>query len=260
MSERMEGTSPEALEANAAFLAANEYPGRLIVQGLTEAGGFVQAYAIMGRSDGSRNRIFETFTDGDSTRVRTAPHQIKEGEDQSLTIYTAMREAVPGIHIVTNGDQTDDIATTISETLEEDERARADTAFFEALNNWSYEPDKPNWTPRINALLDPANRRHAIEYMKKDERSLKIIRTMTHQIVSSVGVALCLHTYEGNGDPLPPFSGQPYNVPLGATAQETADLLWEALNPDNRVALAVKAIGFDNRTGEIILKNKHHGD
>ncbi len=264
MPEQMEGTSPEAVEANLAQLAANPYPGRFIAQGVTAGGEFVQAYAIMGRSESSRNRILEWFSRdsaiGTSTGVRTAPFVSKEGEDHSLTIYTAMREATPGIHVVTNGEQTDDISCTMADGVDADESARTDSLFFGALNSWAYEPDKPNWTPRINALLDPKNRRHAIEYMKKDPDSFKIIRTMTHQLISRAGVALCLHTYDGDGDPLPPFSGAPYHIPLGETLGETADMLWETLNEENRVALAVKGLSPNNRSGEIILRNKHLGD
>lgn len=250
-----EGFSPEALEANFAQLAANEYPGRLIVNGITGSGDGVQVYTIMGRSTGSQNRVFEKFDDQGSVGVRTAPFEVKPGEDHSLTIYNAMRAAGHDAHVVTNGEQTDHIVEAIREA-----GGHPADPFLNALKDWGYEPDKPNWTPRINGLFTRIGL-SVIEYMKKDNDSHRIIRTVDERTLNVPGVGLCVHTYDGNapeGEPLPPFSGSPYFIPLGETVAETADMLWSALDADNKVSLAVKAL--DVNPENIILKNKHLGD
>jgi IMP cyclohydrolase len=280
----METTMAREAEANLEQLAANEYPGRLIIQGISAEGDFaLQGYAIMGRSTGSRNRIFETFGEGFNLGVRTAPFETKPGEDHSLTIYNAMRDADLGrAHVATNGAQTDDIVRAINSVertdrnaLEVEQNRNLLGAFDEELHHWAYEPDEPNYTPRINGLLvlndevRQSPRVGAIDfrlaYMKKAVEGLRIERQIkSHRVLLDVnpqeGRGDCLHTYQTNGDPLPPFEGNPYVVPLQGNAQETADTYWDVLNNDNKVSLAVKEIDLVTGAVNIVLKNKHLGD
>ena len=239
----MPRVSPEVLHANLNRLGENPYPGRGIIQGLGAAADrAMQVYWLMGRSPSSRARTLllepDTASPEERLQVSTQPFNLPEGTDTSLIIYNALR-SVDGSHIVTNGDQTDTIVDAI----------RSGDTFDEALYTRTYEPDAPNYTPRISGIIDLEQ--------EVPLATLSVIRKNALQhhafhgyILSpeSAGTGLTVHTYMGDGDPLPSFRGSPYPLQLGETVEETAELYWDTLNPDNRVALVAKSI--DLRSGE----------
>jgi IMP cyclohydrolase len=229
------------IEANLDRLRANEYPGRGIIIGLSPDGNnFIQVYWLMGRSAASRNRIL--VQEGEF--VRTAVPGEEELEDPSLLLYYPVKHW-DASHIVTNGDQTDTIYTALQKG----------TGFAEALATRTFEPDPPHYTPRISGLVELNNPECAYR--------LAILKTAggspdccTRQYFTYEkglpGIGHCIHTYAGNGKPLPSFSGEPYVVKVFDDARTTARYYWELLNAENRVALLAKAINC--RTGEIRLE------
>ena len=228
-------------------LAENTYPGRGIVAGLSEDGRYaVTAYFIMGRSANSRNRIF--VTDGEG--IRTQAFDPSKMEDPSLIIYAPVR--VLGTNtIVTNGDQTD----TVWQGLQEGK------TFGEALKSRTFEPDAPNYTPRISALLDV--REGKFEYKMNilksadgDPSSCEKFNFLYENPIAGEGHFL--HTYMSDGDPLPSFEGEPKRVDIRGGIDAFTDMVWENLNEDNKVSLFVRYI--DLMTGacqtRIVNKNK----
>ena len=227
------------------FLRARPYPGRGILLGQAHNGTWAQsvvAYFIMGRSENSRNRVFEPTEDG----IRTRAFDESKMTDPSLIIYHPVR-MVGTTTIVTNGDQTD----TIQDALLEGK------SYLDALRTRTYEPDAPNYTPRISGVVqrdgsyclsilksmdgDPGVcQRHFYEYSD--------LRYQTGHFIS---------TYEGFGDPVPSFSGEPVRVSITApTAQDLARELWESLNPDNKVSLYVRYVDLRNGFAETVILNK----
>jgi hypothetical protein len=240
--------------ANMQALGKNSYPGRGIVIGRTPDGRrLVQVYWIMGRSANSRNRVF--VAEGD--RVRTQAWDEAKVEDPSRIIYNAVR--VHGSdHVVTNGDQTD----TICEFLE------SGRTFGEALATRTYEPDPPNYTPRISGIVRLGEARHPISLsiLKADDAGSGgpgepgdpgCTRQLFHYERATPGIGRCIHTYAGDGSPLPPFAGEPYAVPLLDDAGELADLYWRALDEDNKVSLLVKSIDAESGASQVKVINKH---
>jgi len=214
--------------ANMELLRDNPYPGRGIVMGLSKDGQrAVQVYWIMGRSLNSRNRIL--VQEGDV--VKTRPFDESKVENPSLIIYTAMR-MVNGIHIVSNGDQTDTVSQAIADGH----------TFQEGLEDRTYEPDDPNFTPRITGMYHPNNETpFSLSIIRKNPTSLEPIRT-TYQQQSLNGIGRCIHTYKGDGNPLPSFDSEPYPIPLEGTIDDIAQKYWNVLNSENKVALVVKEI------------------
>lgn len=226
---------------------SNPYPGRGIVIGLSEdAARLVQVYWIMGRSPNSRNRVFQAEA-GDVWTEAADPTKV---EDPSLIIYNAMRE-LEGVCIVSNGDQTDTIHNAM----------RHGATFEQALATREHEPDAPNHTPRISGLIDM---RSGLALAKLSvvkasafgpENSL---RNYFHIDDFSPGLGHCVTTYVGDGDPLPPFEGEPFLLPLAAGGEAIADALWDALDDANKVSLAVKTIELDDiGESEVVLRNKY---
>ncbi len=225
------------------LLKSNSYPGRGIVAGVAEDGEHaIVAYWTMGRSAGSRNRVFVKESAEDGTEVvRTKPADEKlVAGDPSLIIYAAVRQFEKK-HIVTNGDQTD----TIFEGLKEGK------SFEKSLQTRKYEHDAPNYTPRISALLD-------FESGKLD-LSLSILKSDAGNPESTVRETFCyenaqkgigrfIHTYEKDGSPLPSFSGEPVAVSLCGSAEKIANEIWVSLNEENKVSLFVREIKI--KTGE----------
>jgi IMP cyclohydrolase len=255
---------PAAADANMDSLRQNRYPGRGIVIGQTpDRRHLVQVYWIMGRSENSRNRIF--VQEGDL--VRTAPFDESKVKDPSLIIYNCVRTWAPSAytppddveeeqppparsHIVTNGDQTD----TVYEGLE------LGRTFEESLYTRTFEPDAPNYTPRIAGLVELANPRHAYQ--------LGILKTLANnedyparQVFNYGtfigGIGHFIATYDGDGSPLPSFTGEPRPLPLRNGIGETLDLYWEALDQDNKVSLLVKFIDPETDECEIRIVNKN---
>jgi len=236
----------QTAQANMQALRENAYPGRGIVIGMTPDGSrLVQLYWIMGRSENSRNRVF--IRDGDL--VRTAPYDESKVEDPSLIIYNCVRP-LGRMHIVTNGDQTD----TIFETL------RGGGTFEEALFTRTFEPDPPNFTARIAGLVDLDDPQHAykLAVVKSIGNSPDHCARHVFSYAAAIpGCGHCVTTYVGDGNPLPPFEGEPYLLETGDDVDELAGLYWDALNEANKISLLVKSI--DPQTGrcELRIVNKH---
>jgi len=207
------------------YLSGISYPGRGIICGRTETHA-VSAYFIMGRSQNSRNRIFRE----EGETVTIYPYDPSKVEDPSLVIYSPVRQNGYNL-IVTNGDQTDTVYEGISRGL----------SFEEALRSRTYEPDCPNYTPRISSMStvgigEPA---YKMSILKSLEPGGACLRT-TWEYESVVGMGHIIHTYEGDGNPLPSFSGEPRTIEIPDTIDELANGLWAALNDENKISLYVR--------------------
>ena len=228
----------------AALLRGNPYPGRGIVLGRSPDGNkAVIAYFIMGRSENSRNRVFVETPDG----IRTQAFDPSKMTDPSLIIYAPVR-VFGSATVVTNGDQTD----TIREGL------AAGQSFAEALRRRTFEPDKPNYTPRISGLVDKDGG-YTLSILKSADGDPASCRRYFFEYGDPLaGQGHYIHTYMGDGDPLPSFEGEPEQVAIASeTAADFAELLWASLNEENKVSLFVRYI--DRKTGEweSVIKNKH---
>ncbi len=229
-------------------LAGNSYPGRGILIGRSADGTkAVTAYFIMGRSANSRNRIFVE----DGAGIRTEAFDPSKLEDPSLIIYAPVR--VLGIHtVVTNGDQTDTIYQGLMHGF----------SLEESLNEREFEPDAPNYTPRISGLMTVADGffEYAMSILKSADGNPEACNRYTFNYANPVaGEGRFLHTYMGDGSPLPSFAGEPKRVAIGDDPIDSfTDALWNALNEENKVSLFVRYI--DIQTGKtetrIINKNK----
>lgn len=226
------------------LLRGNPYPGRGIVLGRSADGTkSVAAYFIMGRSENSRNRIFAPTKDG----IRTQAHDPSKMTDPSLIIYHPVREDQNGNLIVSNGDQTDDIRDALrreskNRPLDVGENAAACArALIDALQTRTFEPDAPHYTPRISGLLCP-NGAFWLSILKAAEGHPHCCRrAFWHSDAPPAGEGRFLHTYQGDGNPLPSFEGEPIRVRLDAPdAAALAEQIWTALHPENRVALFVR--------------------
>jgi len=232
-------------QANMQSLRGNAYPGRGIVIGLTpDSRRYVQVYWIMGRSENSRNRVF--VRDGDT--VRTAAHDESKLEDPSRIIYNCVR-VLGRRHIVSNGDQTD----TIFDAL------RTGETFEQALFTRTFEPDGPNFTPRIAGLVDMDDSVHAyrlaiLKAVRNDGRYA--VRHFFDYETAIPGVGHCVTTYAGDGSPLPAFEGEPHAVELLDDLGQVAELYWDALNEDNKVSLLAKFIDVETGAVDVKVINK----
>ncbi len=224
-------------------LRRNAYPGRGLVVGRTADAEWLMLYWIMGRSEHSRNRRF-VAADG---ALRTEPVDASQVEAPSLIIYEAMLE-LGGIYLVSNGDQT----RTIYETLQNG------GAFEAALATREREPDAPNFTPRISAMLDSRQPLQlALSILKANPADPQLTDRFTYRpALPPPGLGLCLTTYEGDGNPLPNFSGEPLLLPCSGSAEEMLDTYWEALDEENRISLAVKRIRLGEGSSETMVRNR----
>ena len=216
------------------YLRNNAYPGRGIMVG-EHGGETVLVYFIMGRSVNSRNRVFRKK----DNIIYTEAYDPSKLSDPSLIIYNAVREFEGNI-IVTNGDQTD----TIYEYLSEGK------SFREALDTREYEPDAPNYTPRISALI--GNCVHQIAILK--EREGECLREY-YSYEPAEGTGRFISTYDGDGDPLPSFSKRPLEFAIDHEFETFAGKLWTSLDPENKVSLYVRFGDRDiifNRNEEMI--------
>lgn len=232
--------------ANLIHLAMNPYPGRGIVIGMDEFGkNMVQVYWIMGRSDNSRNRVFSSDDDG---RLFTEAADPAKMQDPSLVIYNAMMEC-DGRYVVSNGSQTDDIANNKSWRY----------SFHDALSRWQYEPDAPNFTPRISCMCALAGNAPLaqLSVLRKSPLSETCDRAFYVYSEFPKGYGYCITTYTGDGNPLPSWRGDPLLVPLYGDTETIAEDYWGALNEDNRVSLAVKFIPMDGSKSTIHIINKY---
>lgn len=238
------------INANMDKLKNNVYPGRGIILGKTpDNQNFVQVYWIMGRSANSRNRIFFRENNG---FIKTQAYDEAKVTDPSLIIYYPAKQ-YRDCHIITNGDQTE----TVFEAL------RVGDSFESALDTREFEPDAPNFTPRISGLID-------LDETEYDYKLSIIKSTYNNQNhceryyfnyqTALAGVGHCLHTYAGDGNPIPSFQGEPYPVMIMDDLDTVAREYWSMLNDQNKVSLLVK---FINRsTGQVNLKiyNKNLGE
>ena len=228
-----------------ALLRGNSYPGRGILLGRSAVGRHaVIAYFIMGRSENSRNRVFEETEDG----IRTRAYDESRMTDPSLIIYHPVRRLESGLTIVTNGDQTDTIRDALAQGH----------CYRHALNQRTFEPDGPNWTPRISGVVKPDGG-YSLSILKSLEgESSCCCRYFFEYDAPLAGTGHFISTYRGDGNPLPSFAGEPVFVNIAAPDAPTlAKELWESLNGDNKVSLFVRYI--DLETGEFtsVLRNKH---
>lgn len=226
----------ELAAENLRRLEANPYPGRGIVLGRSSDGGcLLQVYWIMGRSANSRNRVLVV----DGGRLRTEPLHPATLENPELVIYTAM-DAHEGHHVVTNGDHTD----TIMEAL------RGGQNFRTALRGRGHEPDAPHYTPRIAGGIRVREGDAWLALIKADPGDARRSVRLFFEIEAlPPGWGWCLTTYQGEGNPLPSFRGEPYPLPLAGPLDDLMAAIWNCLNAEHRVGLALKAL--DPATGKV---------
>ena len=227
-------------------LSRTTYPGRGIVIGRSEDGVHaVIAYFIMGRSENSRNRIF--VEDGEG--IRTEAFDPSKMEDPSLIIYAPVR-VLGNKTIVTNGDQTD----TIYEGLDQQK------TFEQSLRSRTYEPDEPNYTPRISGVLHfiEGKFNYAMSILKSDNGNPDSVNRFTFAYENPIaGEGRFLHTYEGDGNPLPSFEGEPTRVEIKGGIDEFTSAVWESLNADNKVSLFTRYINIATGEYETRIVNKN---
>lgn len=228
------------------YLAAKEYPGRGIILGKSEDNRAVFAYFIMGRSTNSRNRVFEVSNDD----IMTKAFDESRLSDPSLIIYSPVRVLGKKI-IVTNGDQTD----TIYEYLKDKK------TFEDALYTRTFEPDAPNFTPRISGLIDiESGLKLKLSILKSDEGDeSQSLRFFYNYDNPKPGEGFLIHTYKENSNPLKSFEGEPIKVSLKGSIDEFCNSLWNSLNTDNKISLAVRYIDMATGKYEQIIKNKLEG-
>ena len=227
-------------------VSATTYPGRGIVLGKSADGRcFYIAYFIMARSENSRNRIFEDVGRG----IRTKAFDESKMVDPSLIIYAPVR-VFGDTHIVTNGDQTD----TIYEALE------AGGTFEDALRTRTFEPDAPNFTPRISGLAEPKNNRYRLSILKSAEGDPSSVRRYFFDYdAPRAGEGHFIHTYQGDGNPLPSFEGEPTPVAIEGDLNAFSYTIWENLNADNKVSLFTRSIDLETGAVSSLIFNKHMG-
>ncbi len=229
-------------------LSGNAYPGRGIIIGRTPDGTkAVAAYFIMGRSENSRNRVF--VEDGEG--IRTQAFDPAKMRDPSLIIYSPVR-VLGNRTVVTNGDQTDTICEGLSRQL----------TFEQCLRSRCFEPDAPNYTPRISGILRLEGGRfgYAMSILKSADGDPLSCRRFTFDYEEPrAGEGHFLHTYMGDGDPLPSFEGEPKKVGIEGTIDELTGRIWENLNEENKVSLFVRFIDIAGGGFETRIVNKHSG-
>lgn len=222
----------------------NPYVGRGIAVGLSEDGkNAAYAYFIMGRSKNSRNRVFTLK--GDS--LYTEPFDASLVEDPSLIIYAAVRSYENSV-IVTNGDQTD----TIYDGL------KAGKSFSEALESREFEPDAPNFTPRISAILDFNDKfSYQMSILKSIDEDGTDCARYTYSYPAKAGLGHFIHTYVTDGNPIPTFQGEPERISIPDSIDDFADSIWEGLNEDNKISLYVEYINLETGKSDYRLINKN---
>lgn len=228
-------------------LKGNSYPGRGIVIGKSADGKkAAAAYFIMGRSENSRNRIF--VEDGEG--IRTQAFDPSKLVDPSLIIYAPVR-VLGNDTIVTNGDQTDTIYEGLKEGL----------TFEQSLRSREFEPDGPNYTPRISGVMHIENGQYdyAMSILKSNNGNPHACNRYTFSYENCVaGEGHFIHTYQCDGNPLPSFEGEPKLVAIPNDIEEFAQMLWSSLNEENKVSLFVRYINIEDGTYETKIINKNN--
>lgn len=227
-------------------LSSNAYPGRGIILGKSANGKYaVAAYFIMGRSENSRNRVFVPTADG----IKTEAFDPSKLTDPHLIIYSPVR-VLGNKTIVTNGDQTDTIYDLMNQQM----------TFEESLRTREFEDDAPNYTPRISGIIKVDNNdfNYALSILKSADGDPSSCQRYTFSYKNPIaGNGHFIHTYQGDGNPLPSFEGEPKKVSIPDDIDEFADLLWTSLNEENKVSLFVRFINLEDgsATTKIINKN-----
>lgn len=227
-------------------LRGNSYPGRGIIIGRTPAGTkAVAAYFIMGRSENSRNRIF--VEDGEG--IRTQAFDPSKLTDPSLIIYAPVR-VLGNKTIVTNGDQTDTIYEGMDRQM----------TFEQSLRSREFEPDGPNYTPRISGIMHLENGRYnyAMSILKSSNGNPESCSRYTFAYENPLaGEGHFIHTYMCDGTPLPSFEGEPKLISVPDDIERFTEILWNSLNEDNKVSLFVRYIDIENGKYETKIVNKN---
>ena len=227
------------------LLCDNPYPGRGIIVGKSADGrSAVSAYFIMGRSANSRNRVF-VERDG---AVFTEPFDASKVEDPSLIIYAAVREYENKL-IVTNGDQTD----TIYEGLKEGK------CFGYTLMSREFEPDAPNFTPRISAMstFEDGDFVYKMSILKSADAEVSACNRFSYSYAPIAGLGHFIHTYVTDGNPIPTFQGEPERVAIPDDIDAFTDRIWNSLNADNKISLYVRFTDLATGKAEIRIINKN---
>ena len=228
------------------LICGNSYVGRGIVIGKTPDGKKAcTAYFIMGRSANSRNRVFEE-RNGD---VYTKAFDESKVEDPSLIIYAAIRRVYNRL-VVTNGDQTDTICEGI----------KNGKSFSESLNSREFEPDSPNFTPRISGILNfyNSNFNYEMSILKSVDEGGTACSRYTFSYPSIAGLGHFIHTYECDGNPLPTFLGEPERVKMYDDIDEFTNVLWNSLDDQNKISLYVRYTDLETGKEENRLINKNN--
>lgn len=228
-----------------ALLKDNTYPGRGIVVGKSEDGKCAAfAYFIMGRSENSRNRVFSVKGED----VVTEPHDYAKVSDPSLIIYSAIRK-IENKLIVTNGDQTD----TIYDFIAKGEDMRA------ALRTREFEPDSPNFTPRISGVMtfDSNDFTYEMSILKSADENGTACNRYFYEYNALAGLGHFIHTYVTDGNPIPTFQGEPERVKIPSCIDEFTNLIWNNLNENNKISLYVGYVDLESGKTETRLINKN---
>ena len=231
------------------LLSENTYPGRGIVIGKSADGkSALIAYFIMGRSVNSRNRVFERFEGG----MRTKAFDESKLSDPHLIIYNPYLSVNKNIDIVTNGDQTNTVYDFVKDGK----------TFEDALMTREFEPDCPNYTPRISGGLyycfDEKNFAYKLSILKSADGNPEACNRYFYNYKALAGTGHFIHTYKCDGNPIPSFYGEPEKVALPNTAEELAELVWKNLNEDNKVSLFVRVVPLDGSEASEIIINKNN--
>ena len=227
------------------YLAANEYPGRgIAVAKAPDGRQMFIGYFIMGRSENSRNRVFDPVPErGGICTMAADPAKL---EDPSLIIYNPVL-TLGKTHIVTNGDQTD----TIVDYLKQGK------SYFEALRTRQFEPDAPNYTSRISGVVNPDGS-YSLSILKNFTSDRTANKRFFYEYDKPVaGLGHFIHTYQCDGDPLPPFRGEPKCIRIELPIHEFTNLLWNSLNEQNKVSLFVRYVDLETGEVEQEIRNKN---
>ena len=226
----------------------NSYVGRGIILGKSEDGkSAVSAYFIMGRSENSRNRIFTKEEEG----IRILPFDASKVEDPSLIIYYPVREEGNKL-IVTNGDQTDTIYNFIKEGK----------SFEEALETREFEPDAPNFTPRISGMITfgEGDFTYKMSILKSADAEGTACNRFNYSYSSLKGLGHFIHTYVCDGNPIPTFQGEPERVAIPDSIDELTENIWKNLDENNKISLYVRYTSLEDGSIEERMINKNGGD
>ena len=226
-------------------LGANTYPGRGIILGKSADGNYaVLAYFIMGRSENSRNRVFVE----DGTGLRTQAFDPSKMSDPSLIIYSPVR-VFGHFTIVTNGDQTDTVCEALSQG----------STFEDALRSRTFEPDSPNFTPRISGLIDTGEKfGYRLSILKSGDAQGRSVQRLFYEYSNpAAGEGRLIQTYIGDGNPLPSYEGEPVLLNLEGDIDEFSNSLWNSLNEENRISLFTRYISLKTGLTETRIFNKN---